>query len=208
MTWTEAVSVGSAAISAAAAVGAVYAALAAYKAQFMPEVVVYVRHDELRPTLLQIVIENIGRGVAKDVRFHAARDIPDRAWGLNQTDIKPAEVMKSGPLINGIPLLAPGQRRVLAWGQFAGIKRALGAEPITLRCEYKHGRKKMLDEEFLLEIDSFERTDAVGNEEYRVIKELERMSKSLDHIAKTLKGVEGATIAQSQQQTSPPQEDS
>jgi hypothetical protein len=199
MTWTEAVSVGSAAISAAAAVGAVWAAVFAYKAQLMPEVVVYVRHDESRPTLLQIVIENIGRGVAMDVQFNAARPIPAKAWGLDPTNIQSAEVMQSGPLINGIPLLAPGQRRVLAWGQFAGLKKALGLEPLALRCEYKHGRKKMLNADFLLEVDSFERTDAVGNEEYRVLKELERMSKSLDHIAKILEQVESATSVQRQQ---------
>ena len=39
------------------------------KAATSPYVVVYLRHDDRRVTLFQIVIENVGKGVANDIRF-------------------------------------------------------------------------------------------------------------------------------------------
>ena len=46
------------------------------RAQSEPNVVVYVRHDDSRPSVLQIVIENIGRSLATDLSFKASRPIP------------------------------------------------------------------------------------------------------------------------------------
>jgi len=49
-----------------------------------PEVVVYAVPDPQRPTIINLVIENTGKGVAHDVRFDCSGDIPERAFGFEQ----------------------------------------------------------------------------------------------------------------------------
>jgi hypothetical protein len=39
------------------------------RSQIDPEVIVYVTTDEKRPSIILLVIENIGKGLAKDVKF-------------------------------------------------------------------------------------------------------------------------------------------
>jgi hypothetical protein len=57
-----------------------YFTLRLLRAQGEPKVIVYVKHDTERPTLLLIVIENIGRDIAQDVKemntLPMARRIP------------------------------------------------------------------------------------------------------------------------------------
>jgi hypothetical protein len=153
------------------------------RAQSQPNVVLYVRHDESRPSILQIVIENIGRSLATDLVFKASGPIPHQAWGLSEGQAKPAQPMTEGPLIDGIPSLGPGDSRKIAWGQYYGLKKALGDEPLIVTCEYKHGRRPMHPVTAVLEVGSFTETDAVGSEAARTIKELERIAKALEQIA-------------------------
>src|SRR5437899_1057385 len=93
------------------------------QAQGEPNVVVYVHHDESRPTILEIVIKNIGNGLAKDMVFHSSHPIPSHAFRISAAQAKPSQDMTSGPLISGIPLLAPGEKRVITWGQFGGLSK-------------------------------------------------------------------------------------
>src|SRR4051794_31217451 len=70
------------------AVASLAAALATYFAwktlagRDDPQVIVYVKHDANRPSLLVLVIENIGRDVARDVKFTTSKPIPVAAWGI------------------------------------------------------------------------------------------------------------------------------
>jgi hypothetical protein len=48
--------------------------------------------------------------------------------------------MTEGPLIEGIPSLGPGDSRKIVWGQYYGLKKALGDEQLIVTCEYKHGK--------------------------------------------------------------------
>ena len=72
-----------------------------------PEVTVYARPDSRRPTMINLVIENIGKGRARNVRFKANRPIPQRAFGFENAS-EPEE-MKEGPLVSGIPAFAAGE---------------------------------------------------------------------------------------------------
>lgn len=153
-----------------------------------PNMVVYVRHDQSRRSVLQIVIENIGHGLATDLRFTASRPIPHRAWGLTEEQLKPAEPMTNGPLIDGIPSLGPGDARTISWGQYYGLAKALGNQPITVTCKYKHGKRQMPPVEASLEVSSFAETDALESEGARIIKELTRIADSLKEIASSEQG--------------------
>jgi hypothetical protein len=151
-----------------------------------PNVILYVRHDESRPTILQIVIENIGRGLATDIRFTSSRSIPWHAWNSTTNESGPVQPMAEGPLINGIAALAPGDARKLSWGQYKGLKQALGGEPIIITCTYKHGNRKMPPVVSKLEIASFALTDAVGSEGTRVIRELQRIANATEKAVREL----------------------
>lgn len=167
--------------AASAAISAIFAAVYTWltfrlvRSQSEPNVVVYVRHDEARASLLQIVVENLGRGIASDLQFKSSSPIPARAFGL---DDKAAashiqEDMKSGPLIDGIPSLGPNDSRKIVWGQYAGLKRALREKTIVITCNYKHGKRQMPTVTAVLEVQSFTGTDAVSSEAARVVKALE-----------------------------------
>lgn len=149
------------------------------RSQAEPNVVVYVRHDESRPTIIQIVIENIGKGLASDIRFESSRPIPAKVWQPAET----VEAMKEGPLIEGIAQLGPGDSRKIAWGGYFGLKKALGNEPIYLTFSYKHEGKKLAKHTAILEWQSFTDTDAVGSESTRIVKELEKIRKVTEKIA-------------------------
>src|SRR5450759_4290869 len=140
--WT-AIAASAASLSALLAALYTWLTFRLVRAQSEPNVVVYVRHDDSRPSVLQIVIENIGQGLATDLSFKASRPIPHKAWGLAEAGAKPAEQMTAGPLVDGIASLGPGDSRKIAWGKYYGLKNALGDQPLVVTCEYKHGKRQM-----------------------------------------------------------------
>jgi hypothetical protein len=183
MDWTAAGALA-ALLSAAFAAGYTYLTYQLVRSQREPHVIVYVRHDESRPTMLQIVIANIGGGVASNLRFHLSRPVPHRAWGLDPENVSIASSMTDGPLIEGVRSLAPGDSRKIDWGQFWGLLKAIGDEAITVTCEYEDRRRKGYGETFPLEVRSFKTTNATGSDAQRVIAELEGIKRPLEQLSK------------------------
>ena len=155
------------------------------QAQSEPNVIVYVHHDESRPSFLQIVIKNIGHGLASDIVFRPSAAIPHRAFGNAEGTARPAAVMTAGPLIEGIPLLAPGETRKMVWGQYGGLKEALGDRYITVVCNYSHGKRPMQTVS-RLEVSSFDVTDANESDSARVIRQLQRIGDSSEATCRSL----------------------
>lgn len=153
-----------------------------------PEVVVYTHHDRSRPSILEIVIKNIGRGVACDIVFQLSRTIPQNAFGLTEAQAKPTTPMTEGPLIKGIPLLAPGESRHIVWGQFGGLYKALGDDYVTVICNYSYGSRAMQSVS-RLEVRSFATTDASTSEGQKMIKALEKMADSTRNLARAADGI-------------------
>ncbi len=149
------------------------------RAQSEPNVVIYVRHDDSRPTMIEIVVENIGRGLASNLAFTASRPIPSRAFGVSVEHAQPASTMTDGPLIEGIPALGPGDSRRVDWGQYGGLLKALGDETIQVTCTYQHGARKMPRVFGTLDIRSFKGTHVTQSEGVRVVKALEDIVKVL-----------------------------
>jgi hypothetical protein len=150
------------------------------RSQREPNVVVYVKPDETRPTILQIVVENIGRGLASDLHFQASRPIPTRAWGTTIEDAKPAEAMTDGPLVHGIRSLGPGDSRKITWGQYGGLMKALGNDEIILTYEYRDGHRSMPARTAVLECWSFTGVDTVNSEQAAIVKQLRRVADALE----------------------------
>lgn len=133
------------------------------KIQRDPEVVIYALHDERRPSIINLIIENSGPGIAQDVSFKSNRAIPARAFGFGNAEI-PAD-MTDGPLIQGIPSFASHERRIITWGQYGGLKKGLGDDVLDITAIYysrpplcltrqKHKTTSRID------MRSFEGTDA------------------------------------------------
>jgi len=160
-----------------------YFTLRLVRAQSEPNVIVYVKHDSDRPSLLVIVIENIGRDIAYDVAFKASRPIPERAFGITTPASESHRTMSEGPLVDGIPALGPSDSRVTVWGQYAGLSHALGRRQIVLAYEYRNGRIRY-KKEARLEVESYRNTDASENPALSSAKSLKNMKDSLEAIAR------------------------
>lgn len=101
------------------------------RAQTVPCIVVYAqnRPDLEMRRMIEIVIENIGNGVARDVRFRLSEKIPCRFLGNG-------EWMNEGPLIEGISALCPRQKRVMLWGIYDELHEKIGDRKIQVTATF------------------------------------------------------------------------
>lgn len=151
--------------------------------QSNPCIIVSVIHDDERPTILQLVIKNVGTGLAQDITFDLSRPIPARAWGIAEKDAKTVDPMTNGPLIEGMPALGPGEQRRIDWGQYGGLTKNLDKEPVIVKCKFKKNGKDMPLTECKLDVKSFEGTVAVQRPSAKVAKELEKIYEDLHNLA-------------------------
>lgn len=176
------------AVAALAAAGsAVMAAIYTFltfrlvRVQAEPKVIVYVKHDLERPSILMITIQNIGHDIAYDVHFKASRPIPKKAWGLIPRDDSPVEYMNDGPLVEGIPALAPGDYREIDWGQYGGLSKAVGDQPVTLDYTYRAG-KRIVPGRAQLDVLSFLGTNANEKPPVQIARSLKDLTNSVKQI--------------------------
>lgn len=149
-----------------------------WRSQTEPKVIVYAKHDRERPSLIVIVIENIGHDVATDVKFNPSRPIPMEAFGIDKPNRVP-KTAQSGPLAHGIRSLGPGDKRILTWGQYGGISEALNYGAIEVAIEYRHGKRKMHGVG-VLEVQSHLETDASAPPIVEISRHLGKVAKSVD----------------------------
>ena len=160
-----------------------------FRSQVDPEVIVYADTDEHRPTIIILVVENIGKALAKNIEFSLSGKFPQRAFGLSVDNAPVPETMKYGPLISGIPALGPGARRVLTWGQYGGLVKGLGDRVVFITAKYESDRsvipiRKRHTTVSPIDIRSFEGTDASEkNWDVQAVAELKRIAKVLDYAA-------------------------
>lgn len=151
-----------------------------------PDVTVIAIHDDRRPSIINLIIQNTGQGAAHDVTFRSNHPIPARAFGFENAP-KP-DAMSDGPLIQGIPTFAPGEKRIITWGQYGGLKSGLGDNVLDVTATYysrpalsltrqKHKTTSRID------LRSFEGTDA---SDYNWDK---KTAESLKELATALKAV-------------------
>lgn len=181
--------------SIAAAIIAVSATVINYlffRSQVDPHVIVYATTDERRPSIVVLIIENIGKSMAKNVTFEFSRLFPKKAFGITETESSQPEEMDEGPLITGISSLGPGSKRVITWGQFGGLHKALGDKPVDVTVHFDRDSCvpfscKKFSVVCPVDIKSFEHTDASDhNWDKKAANELERIAKALEKIAKYL----------------------
>ena len=95
------------------------------------DVVVYAKVDLTRPTMINLVIHNIGKGVARDINFISPTGIPEKSYGIEGLT-QPKKIYESGALVDGLTILLPDEKLVYSWGQFGGLKEALNNKPLEI----------------------------------------------------------------------------
>jgi hypothetical protein len=154
------------------------------RSQQDPEIIVYALPDSRRPSIIILVIENIGKGSARDIRFQTNRPIPQRAFGF--ANAPEPDTMKDGPLIDGIPAFSAGEKRIITWGQFHGLKKGLGDDVLEITATYKsypilRFTSKKHKTTSHVDIKSFKWTDASDqNWDKKVVEQLEKIAKFLE----------------------------
>lgn len=148
-----------------------------------PCVIISVIHDNERPTVLQLVAKNIGSGLAHDITFQFSKPLPKKAWGISQEQARDVILMNDGPLILGIPALGPGEDRRLDWGQYGGLIKAIGEEPIIATTYFKKNGRKMRPVKSYLDIKSFEYTNASESSIAKIAKNLEKLSIDIGRLS-------------------------
>ena len=126
------------------------------RSQTDPCVIVTTGPGERDSTDIDIVIRNVGRSLARDIRFELSEAIMQHAWAAHPSD-DPEDpiIMNSGPLIDGIPAMGPDEELRFHWGRYAGLKRILGDRHVVVTCRFKRGRKEMAPVECVLDIRPF-----------------------------------------------------
>jgi len=159
-----------------------------FRSQTDPEVIVYASLDERRPSVVILVIENIGRGLAKNITFASSKPIPQKAFGLGD-DAPTPRTMDYGPIINGIPSLGPHSKRIITWGQYGGLKKGIGDEIIDITVTFRSDRMFGLGQHSHkvvcpIDIKSFAGTDAADyNWDKKTADHLEKIAKTLENVS-------------------------
>jgi len=147
------------------------------ESQTRPNVIVTAVHDENRPTIIQLVIRNIGHGLATNVTFETSRPL-FIAYGLDEETGEEAKPIDRGPFTTGIPALGPGESRIISWGQPGGLLKMLGSSTITITCKYEFEGQLMPPNVCHVDIESFMGTVANDSLELRAVKALETIAKA------------------------------
>ncbi|MGO2996937.1 MAG: hypothetical protein ACTIDV_02810 [Moraxellaceae bacterium] len=57
---------------------------AVYRSSTDPEVIVYADTDKKRPSVIILIIENIGKGPAENISFKTSRSLPEKAFSIEE----------------------------------------------------------------------------------------------------------------------------
>ncbi|CAX61481.1 Putative phage-related protein [Erwinia billingiae Eb661] len=151
-----------------------------YKENSSPDIIVYIEQDKHAPTVLNLVIKNIGKSAAKDITFEASEKLPQKAFFGEKS-----KVMYEGPLISGIPFLAPDVSRISMLGNYAGLSEWFKEKKITVDITFYKANPKSLYPKAIknrtyLDIYSFLGVSAsdnsVGN---KMLGELKKIEKAI-----------------------------
>ncbi len=174
---------------------AVLVAYIALVKQSRPHLIIQYQPNPDIQSLINLVVENIGNGLARDIKF--SQPIPSQCWGIDEPSGPGGEVLG-----DGLPGLAAGQSIVFDGGQFGGLESRIGAKlELTVSYSYKNplGISRNRKEVCILSVAHIRNmptrtsagqaiVDALKGPNVttlqKIQKELAAISKSLGHIAK------------------------
>lgn len=149
-----------------------------FRSQAEPKVILYTEVDQNRFAVINLVVENIGKDVAFNVKFETSRPLPKDAFGFYEDKESKCELMESGTIVEGIPFLEPGGKRVITWGQVGGLSKAIGGGSISVIVTYWHGRRQ-LSSHGILEVESYSDNDGSERPLVSIVQEVKGMRSEL-----------------------------
>ena len=158
-----------------------------FNSQTQPKIIVYTHSDDDRDGLFMIRIQNIGKDVAEEITFQPECPIP-RAMGMSPERPEEPVPIEDGPLVNGMPSLAPGEYRDIIWGQYGGLIKATNHKPINIKYQYRYGREELTGES-QLEISSYVGTIINKPHMKDIVKHLNKIDRSFSDSVKELKNI-------------------
>jgi len=117
-------------VSPLATLLAVWVAYLAVHRGSQPQLLVYYQPNPDVPSLIDLVIENIGGGSALDVKF--SEPLPIDWWGIEKPDGSGSFISK-----DGFPALSAGQRYTFNGGQYSGLESSIG-KGLNIKVSYKY----------------------------------------------------------------------
>ena len=114
-----------------------------------PQLLIYYQPNPDVPSIIDLVVDNIGGGTAIGVNF--SEPLPINCFGIEEPDGEGDAVSKQG-----FPAVSPGQKYVFTGGQYSGLKSKLGSG-LVVTASYKFrnpiGFALKHDEVFTLSIE-------------------------------------------------------
>ncbi len=136
-------------ISPLATLLAVWVAYLSLLRRAEPQLLVYYQPNPDVPSLIDLVIENIGGGNAIGVTF--SEPLPISCFGIEKPNDEGSVVSRQG-----FPAISPGQRYTFNGGQYSGLHSKLSSG-LAVRASYKFrnplGFTRKHDEAFMLSIE-------------------------------------------------------
>jgi hypothetical protein len=117
-------------VSPLATLLAVWVAYLAVLRGSQPQLLVYYQPNPDVPSLIDLVVENIGGGSATNVSF--SEPLPINCFGIEKPDGEARFIPKSG-----FPSVSAGQRYTFNGGQYAGLNDKLG-NGVKLKISYQY----------------------------------------------------------------------
>ena len=109
---------------------AVSVAYLALLKQSRPHILVHYRPNPKISSIIDLVVENIGNGMARNVVF--SKPLPARCYGITAATGEGSEVLG-----DGLPAIAAGQIYIFDGGQYGGLSERLGSK-LELEVSYNY----------------------------------------------------------------------
>ncbi len=172
------------------AVSSVLISYTIYRSSTDPEVILYSQPDIKRPSIINLIIHNIGKSPALNVTFSPEKALPSKAFGFD--DAQMPEKIVDGPLINGIPYIAPNQQFVITWGQYGGLNKYFGSSHIDVDISFERPNSLLRLNKFKkatsrLGIRAWELTDSSDrNWDKKTAEELKKINTNISKLVKVM----------------------
>lgn len=168
---------------------AVFVAYLALARQSKPHILVHYRPNPGVQSIIDLVVENIGTGMAWDVIF--SKPLPARCFGIEKSDGSGVEVLG-----DGLPAIAVGQKYVFDGGQYGGLSEKLGTQlEIEVSYKYKNplGISRSRKETCVLSVLHLQNMTTRTSAEQAIVDALKGPNKTtLQRIEKELKDIVSA----------------
>ncbi len=166
-----------------------------------PEVIIYVALSKTHQSCLDLIVENVGAGVAYNLRITSSKALPIKAFGfqLVGNNIKYSD---DGFLARGVQYFVPKEKRTQLWGQYAALKEALDDGCVEITAHYDgHRFGKLYAKKFhsvsVVDITIFMHM-ATSNSQFELISKIQNIEAQLKDTNRKLSDISESLDAQTQ----------